>query len=185
MSALSPRRPIAALRRGRPRPRRGRRLIVRAALAEDLGTAGDITSAATVPADADHARALRQPGERHRRRASGAGRGGRHRARPATAAGRSQLLVADGDPLAPGHGAGRDQRTGAGRARARAHLAEPARPPVRRSRRSPRAGSTRSRAPARRSATPARPRRCCASWTSTRCAAAAGSTTAAASTTPC
>ena len=66
----------------------------------------------------------------------------------------------------------------------RAHGAQPAVPPVRRRDAHPAPGSTPSTAPARASATPARPRRACGRSRSTPCAAAAASTTACRCRTP-
>ena len=88
----------AALRAQGFDPESVHRVIV-GALAEDLGTVGDITSAATIAADAAMRARCVSRGGRCRGRTAGAGRRGRDRP---SAGGSLAALVADGDALAPG-----------------------------------------------------------------------------------
>ncbi len=145
-----------------------------AALAEDLPGGVDVTSEATIPADA---RAVADFGARGSGVVAGLG----------VAALALHTVVGDDlDRRAPrrrGQPRGRGRRGDARRRARPAGCSPPSAPPSTwpatspASRPPPPAGSTRSRAPARGSSTPARPCRACVPCRSTPCGAAAGSTT--------
>ena len=132
---------------------------------------------ATIPADAIGTADLRRPRGRRGRRA--AGRRGRLRRSSARAGcdGRDAAVARRRPGRPPASVLLTVTRPDPRPADRRAHRAEPALPPVRHRHAHPAVGRRGRRAPARRSATPARPRRACARWRSTRCAAAAASTT--------
>lgn len=154
--------------------------LVRAALLEDLGRAGDITTDAIVPADATATMVLaaRQPGVI----------AGLDMAAlafelmdPRTEV---AIVLADGSAAAAGdvvatvHGPARALLTPSGR-RSICFAISAALP------RKPRRSSTRCAAPRPRSSARERPRLACVRWRSMLCAPAAAPITASASTTPC
>ena len=156
-----PARPAAA----RSSPRRSR-----AALQEDLGRAGDITSAATIPADAQADGDVRRAQARRARRPA-ARRGRLPRGRSGDPLHGAAARRRPASPPAPSSPASRGRRARDPRRRAR--RAELPLPPLRHRHRDRRAGRARQAHQGAASSTRARRRPACAPSRNTRCAAAA------------